>query len=62
MKHIELIENIYKDLKETLTKNQIQAVIHLAECYGMLPPAYDLKIDNKFACQVNEWEPEDETK
>ena len=37
MRRTELVKNIFKDLEESLTENQITSVLHLAEAYGMLP-------------------------
>lgn len=64
MKRSEMIQNIKKDLDGSLTENQILSVMHLAECYGMKPPAYwvnegkDSFPPDGMPCMIVEWESE----
>lgn len=60
MKRSQLIENIMKDLDGALSLNQIIAVLHLAECYGMLPPIEPGRTVMDLDLGAPEWEPEDE--
>lgn len=61
MKRSELIDNIFKDLDKTMTKNQILSVIHLAEAYGMLPPDDKNEVFgwNEGFISPPQWEPEE---